>query len=53
MGRKGRLFAPIGIWEVKKMFDKVAIIQKWYRNIIRKRKAKALFLVHVKAARAI
>ena len=22
----------MGLWEIKKMFDKVGIIQKWYRR---------------------
>ena len=33
-GRKQRLFAPFGIWEIKKMFDKIVIIQKWFRKVM-------------------
>ena len=31
---KKRGFAPMGIWEIKKMFDKVIKIQQWYRGLI-------------------
>lgn len=30
LGNKKRGYRAIGIWEIKKMFDKITIIQKWW-----------------------
>ena len=35
--RKKRGFAPIGVYELIKMFDKVKKIQAWYRGVLEDR----------------
>ncbi len=41
--RKKRGFAPLGVYELIKMFDKVKKIQAWYRRILNEREKKAVF----------
>ena len=36
MANKKRGYRAIGIWEIKKMFDKILIIQKWWHNLKQK-----------------
>lgn len=40
MANKKRGYRAIGIWEVKKMFDKISIIQKWWYGLKAKWRAR-------------
>ena len=46
---KKRGFATIGIWEIKKMLDKVMIIQKWYRGLVAKWDYRVRYAIKVRA----
>ena len=41
--RKKRGFAPLGVYELIKMFEKVKKIQNWYRGILEEREKNLIF----------
>lgn len=49
INRRKRKIAPMGVWEIKRMMDKVSIIQKWWRSILLARYDRSVFVKKCKA----
>ena len=39
----------MGVWEIKRMMDKVSIIQKWWRSVLLTRYDRSIFVKKCKA----